>query len=77
MANKVNPIAPGLHTLTPSLTIRDAAKAIEFYKNAFGAEEKMRMPGPDGKSIWHAHLTIGNSAFFMADESVAMGRSRH
>ena len=49
----VRPIPEGYHTLTPYLAVEDAARAIEFYKDAFGAEEIHRMPGPDG-SISHA-----------------------
>ena len=47
MAKATNPIPKGYHTITPSLTCRDAAKAIDFYKKAFGAQELMRMPSPD------------------------------
>jgi len=67
MAKAVNPIPPGYHSITPSLTCRDAAKAIEFYKKAFGAQELMRMPSPDGK-ISHAELKVGNSVIFVSDE---------
>lgn len=73
MANTVKPIPEGAHTVTPSLVIRDAARAIEFYKKAFGAEELSRMPSPDGKAIWHAELKIGNSMLHLADENLAMG----
>ncbi len=44
------PIPPGFHTITPSLIVRNAPEAIEFYKKALGAEELVRMVGPDGKS---------------------------
>lgn len=63
----VKPIPDGYHTLTPYMTVRDAARAIEFYKQAFGAEEKGVMNGPDGK-IMHAELRIGDSIFMLADE---------
>jgi uncharacterized glyoxalase superfamily protein PhnB len=63
----VNPIPRGMHTLTPNLVLRDCAKAIEFYKKALGAQELSRMPAPDGKSIWHAALKIGDSTVFMND----------
>lgn len=69
-----NPIPQGMHTITPNLVIRDCAKAIEFYKRAFGATEKSRMPAPDGKSIWHAELEIGDSVFYMNDEMPGMGQ---
>ena len=61
----------GYHTATPYLTVHDAAGAIEFYKNAFGAQEKYRMPGPGGK-IMHAELIIGDSTIMLADESAEM-----
>ncbi len=63
----VKPIPDGYHTLTPFLTIRDAAKAIEFYKSAFGAQERGVMKAPDGK-VMHAELKIGDSIIMMSDE---------
>ena len=69
----VKPIPEGLHTLTPSLTLEGCADAIEFYKKAFGAEERSRAPDPTGKKIWHAELRIGNSAFFLNDTAPEMG----
>jgi PhnB protein len=69
-----NPIPQGMHTLTPNLVIRDCAKAIEFYKRALGAQEIARMNAPDGKSVWHAELRIGDSVFFMNDEMPGMSR---
>ena len=68
MRSKVKPIPSGFHTLTPHLVVKGAAKAIEFYKKAFGAEELNRAPGPDGKSLMHADLKIGDSRIFLADE---------
>jgi uncharacterized glyoxalase superfamily protein PhnB len=56
-----------LPTLTPHLVCADAAAAIEFYKQAFGAEEIMRLPMPDGK-LGHAMLRIGDSMLMLADE---------
>ncbi len=61
-------IPEGCHSVTPQLTVDSAERAIEFYKRAFGAEELMRMPGPDGKRIMHAELRIGDSVFFVVDE---------
>ena len=61
------------NSLIPNLVVRGAAEAIEFYKRALGAEEVMRMPAPDGKSIWHAELRIGGSLFFVNDEMPGMG----
>lgn len=69
---KVSAIPKGYHTVTPSLFIGGAAKAIEFYKKALGAEELMRFPGPDG-SIMHAEIKIGDSTIMLADEMPDMG----
>src|SRR5437868_1727681 len=63
----VKAIPEGQHTLVPHLALRDCAKAIEFYKQAFGAREHHRMPMPDGKII-HADLSIGDSHLFVMDE---------
>jgi len=68
----VKAIPEGYHTLTPSITVRDAARAIEFYKKAFGAVEKGVMKGPDGK-VMHAELRIGDSLFMLADEFPEFG----
>jgi PhnB protein len=70
----VNPIPQGRHTLTPNLILRDCAKAIDFYKRALGAQEVMRMQAPDGKSIWHAELKIGDSIVYLNDEMPGMSR---
>jgi PhnB protein len=71
--SKVHYIAEGFTAVTPYLVIRDAAKAIDFYKNVFGAKELVRMPGPDGK-IGHAELEIGNARIMLADENPSMGQ---
>ena len=68
----VKPIPDGYHTLTPYLTVRNAAKAIEFYKQAFGATERGVMKGPDGK-VMHAELLIGDSIVMLADEMPDFG----
>jgi PhnB protein len=60
-------------TVTPYLTVRDAARAIEFYKKALGAIEMGRVPGPDGKRLIHAALKIGDSMVFLGDESPEAG----
>jgi PhnB protein len=59
--------------VTPYLIVKRGAEAIEFYKKAFAAQERVRMPAPDGKSILHAELAIGNSMVMLADENPAMG----
>ncbi len=69
-----NPVPQGMHTLTPNLVLRDCARAIEFYKKALGAQERSRMPSPDGTKIWHAELVVGDSYLFLNDEMPGMGR---
>jgi PhnB protein len=69
----VRPIPEGFHNLTPSLTLNDAAGAIEFYKQAFGAVEVNRAPAPDGKKLWHAEVQIGDSRVMLSDEFPEMG----
>lgn len=68
MPSKVNPIPPGSHMITPHLVIKGAAKALDFYKKAFGAEEIVRMPSPDGALVMHAQIKIGDSTIMIADE---------
>jgi PhnB protein len=58
--------------VTPYLIVRDAARAIDFYKKAFGATEVMRLPAPGGK-IGHAEIKIGEGMVMLADESPEMG----
>jgi uncharacterized glyoxalase superfamily protein PhnB len=72
MATKTQSIPKGYHTVTPSIFVDGAAKAIDFYKKALGAEEKYRFPGPDGK-IMHAEIRIGDSTIMMADEMPDQG----
>lgn len=67
MPNHVKPIPDGYHAISPSLTCKNATKAIEFYKKAFGAKELTRVPSPDGK-IAHAELKVGDSIIFLNDE---------
>jgi PhnB protein len=67
MAKTTQAIPKGYHTVTPSLFVAGAAKAIEFYKKAFGAEEVMRFAAPDGK-IMHAEIRIGDSTIMLGDE---------
>lgn len=62
------PIPAGFHSVTPTLTVRGAVDAIEFYKKAFNAEEINRFPGPDGKTIMHAEIKIGDSIIMLNDE---------
>jgi PhnB protein len=68
----VKPIPEGYRTVTPYLIIKGAAKALEYYKKAFGATERVRMDGPDGR-IGHAEIEIGDSVVMLADEFPEMG----
>ena len=67
MAGQVKAVPQGYHTLTSYLVVQDANRAIDFYKQAFGAEELMRMAAPGGK-IGHAELKIGDSMMMLSDE---------
>lgn len=75
MAEPVTAIPAGYHTITAYLIIRDAEAALEFYHQAFGATEVMRLKGPDGR-IGHAELIFGDSRIMLAEEN-AMFRSPH
>ncbi|HJT71896.1 MAG TPA: VOC family protein [Terriglobales bacterium] len=70
----VKPVPDGYHSVTPYLIIKGASRAIDFYKTAFGAQEIMRFPGPNG-TIGHAELRIGDSVIMLADEQQAHFRS--
>lgn len=74
MKKAVNPIPAGYHTATPYLVVKNAPAAIDFYKQAFGAQEIFRMPRPDGV-IMHAEIQIGDSRFMLGDEAAGQGRS--
>jgi PhnB protein len=71
--NGVTAVPEGYHTATPYLMVRGAAAAIEFYKKAFGAVELLRFPTPDGKSLMHAEIRIGDSPIMLGDEFPDMG----
>jgi len=66
MAKAKSAVPQGLHTVTPQLTLDNAAEAIEWYKKALGAQETSRASGPDGK-ILHAELRIGDSSLYVND----------
>ncbi|MDE2274406.1 MAG: VOC family protein [Gammaproteobacteria bacterium] len=68
---RVQPIPAGYHSITPYLIINGAAAALEFYKNAFGAREKVRMAEPGGR-VGHAEILIGTSRLMLADENPTM-----
>lgn len=68
----VSPIPAGYHSVTPYLLVRDAAKALAYYRDAFGADEVMRFEGPPGR-IAHAEIKIGDSHVMLADENPGDG----
>lgn len=72
MSSKVKPVPDGYRTITPYLCVRGAARALDFYKKAFGAVEKVRMSGP-GDSIMHAEIQIGDSMLMLGDENPERG----
>jgi PhnB protein len=72
MSSEVKAIPDGYQGATPYLSIRGAASAIDFYKDAFGATEEMRMGDPNGK-IGHAEIKIGEARIMLADECPEMG----
>ena len=72
MPIQARPIPHGFRSVTPYLTLNDTARALAFYKRAFGAQEVMRMEGPGGK-IGHAEIKIGDSVIMLADEMPGSG----
>ena len=74
MASKVREIPKGFHTVTPYLIVTDGARAIDFYKRAFGAQELLRLDGPDRK-VAHAELKIGDSIIMLSEEMSGHTRS--
>ena len=72
MATKGQAVPNGYHSVTPSLVVADGAKAIEFYKKAFGAREISRFAAPDG-AIMHAVVQIGDSKIMLGDEMEGPG----
>src|SRR6201999_1359038 len=68
----VKAIPEGYHSVTPYLVCKDAAKAIDYYTRVFGAEETVRMPGPDG-GVMHAEVKIGDSILMLSDENKERG----
>jgi len=72
VSSRVSPIPTNYSSVTPYLVVSDGAKALEFYKQVFGATVVSRMDGPDGK-IGHAEFRIGNSMLMLSDEMPGMG----
>jgi PhnB protein len=68
----VQPVPAGYHSVTPYLIVHDGAGAIAFYRQAFGATERVRMTRPDGR-VGHAELQLGDSVVMLADEHPEIG----
>jgi len=69
----VSPIPPGMHTIQAYLVCKDAAAAIKFYEQAFGAKEIFRMPMPKTNAIMHAELQLGDSVLMLSEENPQWG----
>jgi uncharacterized glyoxalase superfamily protein PhnB len=73
MSGQTYPIPAGFTAVTPHLVVDGAAQAIGFYERAFGAEEVMRTPAPDGKRLMHAVIRIGGAVLMLADAFPEVG----
>jgi uncharacterized glyoxalase superfamily protein PhnB len=67
------PIPEGFHSVTPHIVVKDVAKALDWYTKAFGAEETVRMTSPDGRSVLHAEMRIGDSPIMLGEENPQWG----
>jgi uncharacterized glyoxalase superfamily protein PhnB len=68
VSRRPSPIPEEFHTITPHLVVRGLSKAVDFYARAFGAHEFYRSTTPDGKTVTHCELLLGDSRFFLVDE---------
>jgi uncharacterized glyoxalase superfamily protein PhnB len=68
MAEAVKRVPEDFHTITPHLVVRDAVRAVDFYRRAFGAVELFRNLAPDGQRVMHCELLLGDSRFLIHDE---------
>ncbi len=68
MSDRATKVLEDFHTITPHLTVRGVNDAVKFYEKAFGAAELYRNVAPDGKSVMHVELLLGDSRFFLHDE---------
>src|SRR5258708_40132565 len=73
MTDRIRPVPEGNATMTRDSVVKGASQAIEYYKQALGAEEIRRVPGRGGKSLIHAEIKIGDSRLFLVDEVPEMG----
>jgi PhnB protein len=73
MPRAVSPVPEDFRTITPHIVVRGVASAVDFYGRAFGARELLRHEGPDGQSIMHCEMLLGDSRFFLVDENSEWG----
>lgn len=66
--SKIRKVPKGYHSVTPCLVVKEGLKAVEYYKKVFGAKDQGLMMTPDGKSVAHAELEIGDSKIMLCDE---------
>ena len=71
----VQPIPQGYHRVNIHLTFKDATKAIEFYRKAFGFEQARLMPGMNGQGVMHAELRLGDTTLFIGDDMMGSGKN--
>ena len=71
------PIPSGYHTVTPHIVVNSASDAIEFYKRAFGAEERARMETPDGSKVMHAEMTLEDGVVMMGTPGPDFRNPKH
>ena len=77
MSDKATKALEDFHTITPHLTVRGVNEAVKFYEKAFGAAELYRNVAPDGKSVMHVELLLGDSRLFLHDEFPEHGELEH
>ncbi len=65
---RTTPVPEDFHTITPQIVVKGVAAAIDWYSRALGSHELLRNAAPDGASIMHAELLLGDSRFFVVDE---------
>jgi len=74
--SRTDSLPDGYNTVTAYLVVKDASAALKFYRDAFGAEELLRLPGPGGEGVLHSEMRIGNSVVMVADERVGSTSAR-
>ncbi len=73
---RVKPVPEGYNTVTAYLIVKKGNRALDFYCDAFGAEELLRLPGPKGEGLLHGEMRIGNSVVMLSDENIGSTSAR-